>query len=140
MKHSISEQFHLSQGRAVRKNKIPVQFEFSAGSPRTLTTNWNLITRPVFPFIFGQPVFNTESGFNGKSGLGDIAMVNLLSTNKPSGFIWGAGPTRIFPTATNRSLGQEEWQAGPAAVGLYLSKDWIFGAFPPAMEVVCRHR
>ncbi len=122
--------FTFLKGEPSDKTRFLYNLNFQPVLPVPLTNSWNLITRPVFPFIFGQPVFNTESGFDSKSGLGDIAMVNLLSPNKPSGFLWGIGPTWIFPTATNKNLGQEKWQVGPAAVGLYLSKDWIFGAFP----------
>jgi hypothetical protein len=41
--------------------------------------------------------------------------------------IWGVGPTFIFPTASDRELGQGKYQAGPAAVGLYMGKEWVFG-------------
>jgi hypothetical protein len=118
------------KGEPSDKTRFLYNLNFQPVLPVPLTKNWTLITRPVFPFIFDQPVLNTGSQFDGKSGLGDIAMVNLLSPNKGLGFLWGIGPTWIFPTATNDNLGQEKWQVGPAAVGLYLSKDWIFGAFP----------
>ena len=62
--------------------------------------------------------------------MGDIGFVSLLSPAKISGsFLWGVGPTFIFPSATQTELGQEKWQADPAAVGLYMGKKWIFGAF-----------
>ena len=122
--------FTFLEGDPSDKTRFLYNLNFQPVLPVPLTDNWNLITRPVFPFIFGQPVLNTGSEFDSKSGLGDIAMVNLLSPNKASGFLWGLGPTWIFPTATNDNLGQEKWQVGPAAVGLFLSKDWIFGAFP----------
>jgi len=122
--------FTFLEGDPSDKTRFLYNLNFQPVLPIPLTQNWNLITRPVFPFIFGQPVLNMGSEFDSRSGLGDIAMVNLLSPNKPSGFLWGIGPTWIFPTATNDNLGQEKWQLGPAAVGLYLSKEWIFGAFP----------
>jgi len=57
--------------------------------------------------------------------------VSLLSPAKTAGsFLWGVGPAFIFPTASKDELGQEKWQAGPAAVGLHLGKEWIFGVFP----------
>jgi hypothetical protein len=56
-------------------------------------------------------------------------MVNLLSPSLESSIVWGLGPTWIFPTATNDNLGQKKWQAGPAAVGLYLSREWVLGLF-----------
>jgi hypothetical protein len=47
-----------------------------------------------------------------------------------SRFLWGIGPTFIFPTASKDALGQEKWQAGPSVVGLWMGKDWIWGVFP----------
>jgi hypothetical protein len=41
--------------------------------------------------------------------------------------LWGVGPTFVFPTASDDALGQGKCQVGPAAVGLYLGKQWIFG-------------
>jgi hypothetical protein len=122
--------FTFLEGEPSGKTRFLYNLNFQPVMPVPLTDNWNLITRPVVPFLFGRPVFNPETGFHGRSGLGDIAMVNLLSPNKPSGFLWGIGPTWIFPTATKQNLGQQKWQVGPAVVGLYLSKEWIFGAFP----------
>ena len=98
--------------------------------PLPLTSKWNLINRPVIPIFADRPVLESD-GFHEVDGLGDIALVSLLSPAKTAGgFLWGVGPTLIFPTATKDELGQEKWQAGPAAVGLYLGKEWIFGAFP----------
>lgn len=122
--------FTFLEGEPSDKTRFLYNLNFQPVLPVPLTRDWNLITRPVVPLLFGKPVFNPETGFHGRSGLGDIAMVNLLSPNKPSGFLWGIGPTWIFPTATKQNLGQQKWQVGPAAVALYLSKEWIFGAFP----------
>jgi hypothetical protein len=113
---------------------------FQPALPLHLTENWNLIVRPVFPFIFKHPVLspridpNTDqiyADFEDESGFGDISMVTLLSPAKlKSRFLWGIGPTFIFPTASKDELGQQKWQAGPAAVGLWMGKEWIWGVFP----------
>ena len=98
--------------------------------PLPLTRDWNLINRPVFPIFADRPVLESD-GFDEVDGMGDIGLVSLLSPAKTAGgLLWGVGPTFIFPTATKDELGQEKWQAGPAAVGVYLGKEWIFGAFP----------
>jgi len=98
--------------------------------PLPLTRDWNLINRPVFPIFADRPVLKSD-GFDETGGLGDIGLVSLLSPAKTAGgFLWGVGPAFIFPTASKDELGQEKWQAGPAAVGLHLGKEWIFGAFP----------
>jgi hypothetical protein len=98
--------------------------------PLPLTREWNLINRPVFPVFADRPVLKSD-GFDEVDGLGDIGLVSLLSPAKTTGgFLWGAGPSFIFPTASKDELGQEKWQAGAGAVGLHLGKEWIFGAFP----------
>jgi len=98
--------------------------------PLPLTRDWNLINRPVFPIFADRPVLESD-GFDEVDGVGDIGLESLLSPAKTAGgFLWGVGPTFIFPTASKDELGQEKWQAGPAAVGLHMGKKWIFGAFP----------
>jgi hypothetical protein len=99
--------------------------------PLHLTESWNLITRPVFPIFADRPVFD-GTRFEGKSDLGDIALLSLLSPAEPfrHHFIWGVGPTFLFPTASPDRLGQDKWQAGPAAVALYLSDEWVIGVLP----------
>jgi hypothetical protein len=89
----------------------------------------NLITRPVIPLVTA-PVLDPLSpdGVSGhKTGLGDITLLTLIGPSKPGGFIWGLGPTLILPTATKDEIGQGKWQLGPAALGLYLSKNWVVG-------------
>jgi hypothetical protein len=113
---------------------------FQPALPLHMTENWNLIVRPVLPFIFKHPVLspqidpNTDeiyADFEDESGFGDISLITLLSPAKlKSRFLWGIGPTFIFPTASKDELGQEQWQAGPSAVGLWMGKDWILGVFP----------
>jgi len=117
------------QGEATDKTREQDVMNFQPVLPIHLTKEWNLITRPVFPYLFSSPDFEPGEGWEDKSGLGDIALVSLLSPAKlSSGFIWGVGPTFIFPTATNDALGQGQYQAGPAAVGLYMGKEWVFGS------------
>ena len=116
------------QGDVTDRTREQDVLNFQPVLPIHLTKEWNLITRPVIPFVFSTPDFEPGKGWDETSGLGDVAVVSLLSPAKlTSGIIWGAGPTFIFPTATNDALGQGKYQAGPAAVGLYIGKDWVFG-------------
>ena len=116
------------QGDVTDRTREQDVLNFQPVLPIHLTKEWNLITRPVIPFVFSSPDFEPGKGWDETSGLGDVAVFSLLSPAKlTSGIIWGAGPTFIFPTATNSALGQGKYQAGPAAVGLYMGKDWIFG-------------
>ena len=85
--------------------------------------DWNLVNRPVFQF-FSSPVdddIDSTDPFDGRTnGLGDTISFHLLAPNRDDGFIWGLGPTFIWPTATEDVLGQEKWQAGPAALAVWL--------------------
>jgi hypothetical protein len=95
--------------------------------PLKLTEEWNLISRPVFP-IFGERPVLDGNDFQDESGLGDITLFSLFSpAQEQAGILWGVGPSFIFPSATKDALGQEKWQAGPAAVALHLGEEWIFG-------------
>lgn len=81
--------------------------------------DWNLVNRVVAQ-AFSSPVnsdINSIDPFNDRTyGLGDTILFSLLAPNREDGFIWGVGPTLIVPTATENVLGQEKWQAGPAAL------------------------
>jgi hypothetical protein len=124
--------------------------------PMALGDSWNLINRPVFqvvsvPFkksigqlmgmspneIVQSPdlVSAIRDPFGRTTGFGDITYVGLASPKKPYKvndgiFVWGIGPTLIFPTASAAILGQGKFQAGPTAAAAYLGKDWVVGLFP----------
>jgi hypothetical protein len=93
--------------------------------PIHLTDDLNLITRTIMPIINQPSLFpQMESAF----GMGDINPTLFFSPSKSSPFIWGAGPTFTFPTATNRLLGAGKYSLGPAAVGLVMHGPWVVGA------------
>jgi hypothetical protein len=80
---------------------------------------WNLVNRIVIQ-AFDAPIdddLDSTDPFSGDTqGLGDTIFFSLFAPNRDDGFIWGVGPTFILPTATEDVLGQEKWQAGPAAL------------------------
>ncbi len=107
---------------------------------------WNLIFRPIIPII-SSPIDSDVGKLFGKSdaeiiaspslsaiagdvygsrtsGLGDSVLLTLLGPNRNDGFVWGMGPTFIFPTATDDVIGQQKWQAGPAALAVLLGPDY----------------
>jgi len=93
--------------------------------PFKLTENWNLISRTIVPLIY-QP--ELAPGVGEVFGLGDIQESLFLSPAKPGKVIWGVGPIFQFPTATDDSLGQGKWGAGPTAVALTVHGPWVLGA------------
>ena len=105
-------------------------WNFQPVLPISLTKDWNLITRPVMPFYNIVPHETAPGNFERAAGLGDLALVELLSPAHSGNWILGAGPTAIFPTATSPFTGQRKWQLGPTAVVGYLTKEFFIGVFP----------
>jgi hypothetical protein len=122
---------------------VPVQnnFDFGAGPtgdgvqykvnvqpvvPITLSEDWNLISRTIVPYVYQEDVIGTTS----QSGLSDTVQSLFFSPKAPtaSGWIWGAGPVLLLPTATDDLLGAEKWGAGPTAVVLKQQSGWTYGA------------
>ena len=93
-----------------------------------------MITRPVIPVI-STPVpdglkADGTASFDRKSGLGDISLPLLFAPNPKPGkkLMLGGGPTFTFPTATTDELGSDQWEAGPALVSVYKTKQYTAGA------------
>ena len=103
---------------------------FQPVMPVSLTKDWNLITRPVMPIYNIVPHETHPNEFARDAGLGDLALVELLSPANSGNWVLGAGPTAIFPTATSEFTGQGKWQLGPTFVAGYLTKQYFIGVFP----------
>ena len=109
-----------------------VNLQFQPVMPLALTDNWNLITRPVFQVFNSTPYVNESLHLHRVTGFGDTIVGSVLSPSPKLAGPWllGAGPTFIFPTASNSRLGQNKWQLGPAGVFGYLGDKWLAGVFP----------
>ena len=94
--------------------------------PFSVNDNWNLITRTIMPVIYQDDIF---PGSGSDFGLGDINMSLFFSPKLPTsgGWLWGAGPVLLFPTATESLLGGKKWGAGPAVVVLKMQGSWTVG-------------
>ncbi len=93
--------------------------------PFSIGPDWNLITRTIMPIID-----QTDIPIRGKgeSGLGDVVQSFFFSPKQPvNGWILGAGPVFLWPTATDDGLGAEKWGVGPTAVALKQQGQWTFG-------------
>jgi len=101
--------------------------------PISLGDDWNLISRTILPIVDQNDVpFDGYSEF----GLGDTVQSFFFSPKAPtsSGWIWGAGPVLLAPTATDQFLGSEKWGIGPTAVVLKQQGPWTFGALANHIE------
>jgi hypothetical protein len=63
---------------------------------------WRLITRPIIPFIFSEPVPKGFNDFDHTGGSGDIQLPLVLSVPKriAGNLILGAGPVGLFAAKT----------------------------------------
>jgi hypothetical protein len=101
--------------------------------PVAISSDWNLITRPVVPLFVSTPRPDPEPGDPANVGrstaFGDVAFLQLLSPSPKLAGNWllGLGPTWIFPTANSDFTGQDKYQVGPGALVGYLSDKWILG-------------
>lgn len=107
--------------------------------------SWNFVVRPVLqwtsmPFdqdagkLFGVSPNDiagdnslrnvAQDPFGRTNGLGDTVLLTLVGPNTDSGWIFAGGISQIFPTASEDVLGQEKWQAGPAALVVRLGDDY----------------
>jgi hypothetical protein len=94
--------------------------------PFSLNQDWNLITRTLIPLV-DQNDFPTAA--LNESGLGDTTASFFFSPKSPTagGWIWGAGPVLLLPTATKDVLGTEKWGIGPTGVALKQTGPWTVG-------------
>jgi hypothetical protein len=132
------------------------KYQFVPTFPVPVGERWNWVSRLVLP-VASVPIkkevgklFQLDPGgnlhldgplprdldpFGRTTGLSDLAYVGLVGPKhlpKVAGgrLILAAGPTFIFPTASEDILGQGKWQAGPSFVAGLLAEHWRLGVFP----------
>ena len=95
--------------------------------PISMNDDWNIISRTILPVVSQDDIY---PGAGSQSGLGDVVQSVFFSPKQPaeSGWIWGAGPVFMLPTATDDLLGADKWGIGPTAVVLKQNGPWTYGA------------
>jgi hypothetical protein len=61
------------------------------------------------------------------TGFGDIRFVDLAVIDAGHRLLLGIGPTFVFPTASDPTTGQDNWQVGPAAAAAFAPRKWLLG-------------
>jgi hypothetical protein len=108
---------------------------FQPSLPYKLSDTTNLFVRPAIPVIFSQDVPQAGGGFTSEGiDLGDISFDAALGKTLPGGIVLLGGVAGTLPTATNDSLGLDQWLLGPEAavakvgpkgvVGILVSHQW----------------
>lgn len=85
--------------------------------PVTLNPDLNRTARTIVPLV---DLHDLPRNGDSSSGLGDVTASQFFSAKQPtsSGWIWGAGPVELLPTASDRTLGTGKWGLGPTFVAL----------------------
>lgn len=124
---NYDDSFGVDDGGSVLRTNVQPVIPISIGD------DWNLISRTILPIVdqndFPSPGVN-------EFGLGDTVQSLFFSPKAPtaSGWIWGAGPVLLLPTATDEVLGSEKWGIGPTAVVLRQQGPWTYGALANHIE------
>ena len=103
--------------------------------PYKLSETTNLFIRPAIPVIFSQDVPQQVGGFSSEGvDLGDIGFDFSVGKTLAGGIVLLGGLAGTIPTATNDSLGLDQWLLGPEAavamvrswgvVGVLVSHQW----------------
>jgi len=102
---------------------------FQPSLPYALSDTTNLFVRPAIPIIFHQDVPNATGGFDSEGvDLGDMGFDALVAKTIPSiGVVLGGGVVGTLPTATEDSLGLDQWLLGPEVVGAIVRKWGVAG-------------
>ena len=125
----FQENFSINRGARVDGDVWSNTFFFQPALPIPFGNNMVFTARPVFPLVTAPALNDDMSGSTKVTGFGDIQMAALLGPGNAIGWVWGAGATFSFPTATSENLGSGKYQAGPAFMIFLLSKTWTKGIF-----------
>ncbi len=132
------------------------KYQFLPTFPVPLGERWNWVSHVLLPVV-SVPLkhevgnlFQLDQGgnlrperrlptgldpFGRTTGLGDMAYVGLVGPKHlpklgNGKLILAAGPTLIFPSASEDILGQGKWQAGPSFAAGLITEHWRMGVFP----------
>lgn len=100
---------------------------FQPSLPYPVGGGTNFFVRPAIPLIFSQPVPNTDGGFASRDvELGDIgydASLGFSFKADAGSNILLAGLSGTIPTATDKSVGLDQWLLGPE-IGGAVVREW----------------
>src|SRR6266436_8397549 len=102
--------FFIHPGIEDKSSRNAVNVQFQPVLPLALTDDWNLITRPVFQVMNSSPYVNKSGNLHRVTGFGDTILATLISPSPKLAGPWllGAGPSFIFPTASNSRPGTKQ--------------------------------
>lgn len=131
----ITNQFNFNllqspKGHLFKDPRTQFNWNFQPVLTFDLPSDLRLIARPVIP-VYNTPYAAGLHKVDEKFGLGDAEFMTMLTpATDSSGFLFGVGPTAVFPTATDKHLGSGKWQLGGAVAAVYMDAKWVIGVFP----------
>ena len=123
---SLPLQYNYDEYGGVNEDAAVSRLNIQPVIPFSMNADWNMITRTIMPLV-DQNDFPVEA--MNESGFGDITASQFFSPKTPaeSGWIWGAGPVELLPTASDEMLGGRKWGLGPTSVALKQVGPWTIG-------------
>lgn len=123
---SLPIQYNYDEGYGAEDDGSVSRVNVQPVIPFSMNAEWNLITRTILPLIDQN---NLPSSGQNASGLGDILASQFFSPKAATskGWIWGAGPVELLPSASNELLGSDQWALGPTVVLLKQKGPWTVG-------------
>jgi len=125
---TLQDNFKTNEGDLVDGTTYGNLLFFQPLLPVPISKSLMFSGRPVFPLITSPNVdFSTGESDGHTTGFGDLQLMTLVGPDKAGGWVWGAGATFKFPTASDPVLGQGQYQVGPAAMLINMGRPWIYG-------------
>ncbi len=87
--------------------------------PVSLKNGATLINRMILPLPKSVP------GVDRETGMGDLTLMNWYSPEPKGAFVWGLGPVTLWPTATDKALGDDKFSIGPSAVLVLTNRKFL---------------
>lgn len=123
------------QGDIANESKTSVNWLLQGVTPIPLNeSGLTLMNRPQLPIILNSPFPITDldgvTTFKNYSGIGDFSILMALGKmgkTKWGMFMWGAGITMLFPTASKTQLGNGKYSTGPGGMLIGFTKKSTFG-------------
>lgn len=105
-------------------NQSTTRLVFQPGLPYPLSDSTNFFLRPAIPIILKQDIPDQAGGYDTrKTELGDIGFDASIGKSLAGGLVIIGGLAGTLPTATDDSLGLDQWLIGPQ-VGAALMRPW----------------
>ena len=113
-----------------QEGRVQSNLQFQPLLSVRLTESSMLIVRPVLTMVNSLPTLDQNGRGDRTTGFGDTVLGFAIPRPFFGGKLMvGAGPTFIFPTASDKKLGQDTWQVGPDLGAVLQLKNVIAYAF-----------